>query len=104
MGMKLANRLYDLVEAGRRDRGLSVEPADVFRGGSNLLMFEEPSFCLARDTGAYAYNLHFRDDGHGVDILLLFQFASIAGGPKVNVANSAPVTEEEVRRAEQFLE
>merc|ERR1712113_724904 len=102
-----ANRLYDIVEAGRKDRGLPVGLADVHRGAKNLLVFEEPNYCLARDAGAYAYNLHFWDDGHARDLPLLFRFA----GPEASEAvvgqasgRQEALADEDFKRSDQFIQ
>jgi len=64
-------------------------------------MFEEPNFCLVRDSNAFAYNLHFWDDGHGVDLALLFGFRGMAGREGKRPDGCLP-SQEDCRRSSQF--
>jgi len=96
----------DLAKWNRLKRGLDSSPNDIAMALINILMFEEPHFCLARDGGekAFSFNLHYKDSGHGKDLSLLFGFG-FCGEPIMDDAdggvNGKP-TPDDWERAKQF--
>merc|ERR1712232_668267 len=101
-----ATALYEMVESCRLKRGLDSSPNDIAMALINILMFEEPHFCLARDGGekAFSFNLHYKDSAHGKDIPLLFGFG-FCGEPIMDDAdggvNGKP-TPDDWERAKRF--
>jgi len=96
-----AASLYELLESCRSKRGLPTGIRDVYGAAFNLVTFEDPCFCLARDASAFAYNLHFWDDGHGRDIPLLLGFAGVAG-EEARGPEGRPASPGDHARATQF--
>lgn len=85
----VANDLYDQIHAVRAGRGQSTNAKEVFEDMATLLVYSEPMYLFARDTGAYHYTMELEDDpykaAHARDFIALFQ----GGHPSVMPAQSA---------------